>query len=321
MTEDERETRKWGRFPLIDLTFRRYKDFSWMGYYKVTTPAIVVRDLDLIKDILIKDFGSFQENDIDFNKEEILSKNPFVLSGDEWKAARTILSPLFTLNRCKLLFPLMQPAVERMKEYLDKNGEDMAYDAKKLSSLFTTENVVKCGYSMDAGCFVNPKNEFRSMGKKIFQPSFATGMKFLIQMFMPIVSRVLKFKFLPQELTVWLSEVLRNNLKQRKETPLPQEDLMQWLVNGLDQEKMDEGEVISHAFSFFIEGFETSSGVLSFALYAVAKNKDVQDRLRAEVKETLERHNGEFTFDALQEMSYLEGVVHGKIGEDEITGV
>lgn len=109
----------------------------WIGYYKVTSPGIMVRDLDLIKDILIKDFPSFQQNDIDFNNDEILSKNPFVIpGGEEWKATRAVLSPLFTLNKCKLLFPLMQPAVQRMKAYLAKNGADHVYDAKTVKLLF-----------------------------------------------------------------------------------------------------------------------------------------------------------------------------------------
>lgn len=48
----------------------------------------MVRDLDLVKDMLIKDFSSFHANDMDFNNDEILAKNPFMLSGEEWKASR-----------------------------------------------------------------------------------------------------------------------------------------------------------------------------------------------------------------------------------------
>lgn len=165
---------------------------------------------------------------------------------------------------------------------------------------------------MDAGCFENPKNEFRAMGKKMFQPSFITGMKFLLHNFLPIVSRMFKFRFVAPEIATWLRAVLHNNLLERKETPLPQEDLFQWLVNGMDQEKIDEEEAISHAFAFFIEGFETSSSVMAFALYSLAKDKDLQEKLRADIREVLARHAHDFSFDALQEMQYLEAVVQGE---------
>lgn len=164
---------------------------------------------------------------------------------------------------------------------------------------------------MDAGCFDNPKNEFREMGKKIFQPSFATGMKFLLLIFVPFVSKLVKFRFLPEDIAIWLSKVLQNNISERKEKPLPQEDLFQWLINGVESDKMDDHTAINHAFSFFIEGFETSSNVMSFALYALAKNTDIQQRLREEVKEVLEQHDGQFTFDALQGMVYLDSVIQG----------
>lgn len=77
----------------------------------------------------------------------------------------------------------------------------------------------------------------------------------------------------------------------------------------MENEKMDEKEAISHAFSFFIEGFETSSGVMALALYSLAKNIDIQQRLREEVRDVL---GNEFSFDALQSMTYLECVVMGK---------
>lgn len=96
----------------------------------------MLRDLDLIKDVLIKDYSSFQSNDMDFNTDVdvIMASNPFVLNGEKWKEARQALSPLFTLNRCKLLFPLMQPAIDRMKAYVDKNGADRVHDAKVVNN-------------------------------------------------------------------------------------------------------------------------------------------------------------------------------------------
>lgn len=109
-----------------------FKEYPWIGYYKVASPAIMVRDLDLIKNVLIKDYANFSENDVDFNHDEILSKNPFIQTGEEWKISRSMLSPLFTLNKCKLLFPLMQPAIQRLTDHVAKNGADQAYDAKKV---------------------------------------------------------------------------------------------------------------------------------------------------------------------------------------------
>lgn len=60
--------------------------------------------------------------------------------------------------------------------------------------------------------------------------------------------------------------------------------------------------------TLYFEGSETSSISFSFALYELAKNPDVQDRLYAEICDTLKKNNGELTFDALNEMKYLENI-------------
>lgn len=60
----------------------------------------------------------------------------------------------------------------------------------------------------------------------------------------------------------------------------------------------------------FVEGYETSSSVLGFAIYEMARNPDIQERLYEEISEVLARHNGEFTFEAMQEMKYLDNVIH-----------
>lgn len=62
--------------------------------------------------------------------------------------------------------------------------------------------------------------------------------------------------------------------------------------------------------AMFVEGYETSSSVLAFAIYEMARNPDIQERLHMEVSDVLEKYNGECTFEALQEMEYLDNVIH-----------
>lgn len=83
--------------------FSQFKDVPYVGYYKFLTPALVVRDPDLIKDIIIKDHSSFQKNDfhIDEKNDPLLSTNPFFSQGDPWKRGRVTLIPLFTASKVR----------------------------------------------------------------------------------------------------------------------------------------------------------------------------------------------------------------------------
>jgi hypothetical protein len=42
-------------------------------------------------------------------------------------------------------------------------------------------------------------------------------------------------------------------------------------------------------------------------------HQDIQDRLREEIDDVLQKHDGKLTYDSIQEMEYLDKVVSGKI--------
>lgn len=49
---------------------------------------------------------------------------------------------------------------------------------------------------------------------------------------------------------------------------------------------------------------------MTFCTYELALNQDIQDRLREEIEEVLENHNGKVTYDAIAEMKYLDMVLN-----------
>lgn len=68
---------------------------------------------------------------------------------------------------------------------------------------------------------------------------------------------------------------------------------------------------MANAYQFFAAGFETTSSTIGFALYELAINEDIQNKLRTEIRETIENHGG-LSYEALQEMKYLHMVICGK---------
>lgn len=91
----------------IVLSLSKHRDYSnvpYSGYFKFLSPAVNLRDADLIKDILIKDHFSFHINEQQFDEktDPLMILNPFGARGDTWRKARTVLTPLLTLFKVQL---------------------------------------------------------------------------------------------------------------------------------------------------------------------------------------------------------------------------
>jgi cytochrome P450 family 6 len=68
----------------------------------------------------------------------------------------------------------------------------------------------------------------------------------------------------------------------------------------------------AQAFVFFVAGYETSSAMMTFCLFELLLHQDIQKRVREEIDVVLRKHDGNITYEAIQEMDYLDKVVSGK---------
>lgn len=65
------------------------------------------------------------------------------------------------------------------------------------------------------------------------------------------------------------------------------------------------------AAQLFVAGFETTASTISYTLYELCLNIEVQDKLRTEVNNCIQKHKG-LTYEAMSEMKYLDMCVSGK---------
>lgn len=67
----------------------------------------------------------------------------------------------------------------------------------------------------------------------------------------------------------------------------------------------------ANTFIFFVAGYETSAATISYCLYELAKNQEVQEKLREKIKETLDANDGKVSYDTLKDMEYMDMVING----------
>ncbi|XP_050683809.1 cytochrome P450 9e2-like isoform X7 [Leptidea sinapis] len=100
----------------MDFYYNQFPDERFVGRFEFVNPIVMVRDLDLIKRITIKDFEYFLDHRgfTDEKVEPLFGRNLFSLKGDEWKDMRSTLSPAFTSSKIRLMVPFMEEAGNQM---------------------------------------------------------------------------------------------------------------------------------------------------------------------------------------------------------------
>jgi cytochrome P450 family 6 len=119
-------------------------------------------------------------------------------------------------------------------------------------------------------------------------------------------------------------KVVKDTVKYREEKDVQRKDFMQLLIDLKNNKLAEEDgykhdgrtltveEIAAQSVVFFVAGFETSSTTMSFALYELAKNQDIQEKVREEVKSVLAKYDGKITYEAIHDMKYMDLVLSGK---------
>lgn len=100
---------------------------------------------------------------------------------------------------------------------------------------------------------------------------------------------------------------IRNGEGTREEK---EEDLSKMFKQTLKSLTMEQ--IAAQSFLFFLAGFETSSTTMCYFFYDLAIHQDIQDKVRNEINNMIDRYNGKITYDGILECEYLDKVIDGK---------
>ncbi|CAH1155385.1 unnamed protein product [Phaedon cochleariae] len=303
--------------------YREYEGYPFVGIFRATSPALIVRDPDFVKNITVKDFNHFQDNDIHIDKETdpIFGRNPFVLKGTEWKTTRAQLTSCFTSGKMKGMYPLICKSSERMVRYVeDETSKSSTMESRELCIRFTLDNVASCAFGLEGRCFDEPYSSFRRMADEFLSPdNFWMSIKTTVLFLIPALATFLKIKLVSDQTTQKLLDIVTATLKQRKENNIVRNDFLEYVSQLKDGSNVfTDLDMTAHAASFFGDGYESSSRVMSFLLFELARNPRVQEKLRQEILESYMKNNDSFSYESIHEMSYLDACFNENMRKNSI---
>ncbi|CAH1991858.1 unnamed protein product [Acanthoscelides obtectus] len=291
-------------------------DEPYFGIFVYDEPHLVIKDPQLIKQILVKDANSFPDRtNAAPQHNEIIANLLFFQKSPNWKVYRSKISPAFTSGKLKLMFHSINEISQNLNRYIEKHLGDI--EAKEVCAKFSTEAIARCAFGLKAHCFEDENAAFRKVGRRLFDFSWRNAIIQSAYFFRPDWVSWLHLDFFDKQVSDYMIEVFSNVMKQREDTNTKGNDFLDMLIELKKNQDLKEkysfegNKVIAQAFQFFLAGFETTSSLISFTLYELCKNPKYQNTVREEIKTTIDKDGG-ITYENVMGMKYLDMCVQGE---------
>ncbi|XP_066153403.1 probable cytochrome P450 6a23 [Euwallacea fornicatus] len=299
--------------------YLKFKDrhLAFGGVFWGFQPVFVPVDLDLIKQIMVKDFNCFQDRGGYLHEKDPLTVNLFRMEGEAWKNLRQKLSPTFTSSRMKFMFNTVYDKAELLRRAVQshlRNGEG-TLNVTDMSGRFTTDVIGSCAFGIECDSLNDPQCLFLTECKKINKPMALK--QFLEHNFPRKLLGYTGYKSFPH-VEEFFRTVVHDTMEYRQKHNVYRKDFMHFLlelrnkstsIKSEDQATLTDDEILAQCFIFLVAGFDTSATTMTCALYELARKQDIQDQMREEMREILKKHGGKMTYEGLKELELTEKVI------------
>lgn len=314
------------------------------GLYFFWEPVLLILDPEHCKLIMTKKFHYFDSRII--NVERIIENEPLIgnllnISGEKWKFLRYSLSPTFTPGKIKqMLNTLLEHAVKLEDVIGEYTKNNQPFEVKETLGRFTTDIIGSCAFGIECNSLKDPNNFIRKFIQEAAESSTTDTIKMLLVRFIPELYFALGIKSSSKETEDLFVNIFKNIIQCRKVNKRNRKDLFNLLLKSTgysDGENLQTKVVVIHLISefftaeetfpendqlfleqivaqsvlFFIVGFEIPATVLSSVMYELSVHQNIQEKLRDEIVDVLNKYNEKITYENLTEMPYLEKVING----------
>jgi len=285
----------------------------YIGIYLFFRPALLIRDVNIVKRILTTDNASFYDRGTYCNKaKDPMSANLFTLRGREWKELRTKMTPLFSSGQLKNMFPTLLREGENFADHLQAAAD--ANDVVEMKDKFLAYSlnvIASVFFGLDVNVLENPKHRFAYFHRLQSQDTMQTRLRQTAMFLCPQLLEYLNIQVFPPKVQKFFTEIILAAFEARETDGLVRKDFMQLFYEMYKAEQGKDGaisieEIAAQVFIFYVAGTETTSGVAGFCLYELCQNQEIMNKVCKEIEDTLKKYDGQITYEAIQEMSYLE---------------
>lgn len=161
-------------------------------------------------------------------------------------------------------------------------------------------------FGLDAKAF-DEKSDFVEQSLTMFYSAPYETIRSAAYTIFPWLRKIHPERFVTSKFDVWFRTLFDHAIQLRRENNISRDDYLSYLIELREKKNIPMDIIYAHAFTYFLDGFETTTYALGSAINNLAENEDCQEKLRAEIN----RYD-HITFEDLHHMPYLDAVLDGK---------
>jgi cytochrome P450 len=265
----------------------------------------------------------------------LLGVGILLAEGENHKMQRKNLMPAFAYRHLKNLVPVFwdksREAVEAMTEHINAGGipnselpdfqkrpdvekDDAVMEAGEWASRATLDIIGAAGLGQDFGAIKDPDTLLNRTYRKVFKPSRQAAILGMLNLFLPgwfVRNIPVKRNGEIEEAAGIIRETCRHLIRSKKDK-LEKKQLhdIDILSVAIESGGFNEEKLIDQLMTFLAAGHETTATAMTWAVYMLCRNLDMQTRLRQEIREKLPSpsENEQVNAADIDHMPYLNAV-------------
>jgi cytochrome P450/NADPH-cytochrome P450 reductase len=205
-----------------------------------------------------------------------------------WSKPHNILLANFSQRAMQAYHPMMLDIAEQLVTKWERLNFDEEVDVVRDMTALTLDTIGLCGFGY----------RFNSFYREGFHP-FVDAMVRTLETVqnrrgIPLEEFMLKKELAQQRKDVrYMHKMVEDIVRERRESGADiatKPDLLSYMIAGVDKktgERLDDRQIRDECIEFLIAGHETTSGLLSFAIYFLLNNPEAMAKAQAEVDHVL----------------------------------
>ncbi|KAK0182440.1 hypothetical protein PV327_000582 [Microctonus hyperodae] len=248
-------------------------------------------------------------------------------TGRKWQERRKILTPAFHFNVLREFADIFDKEGHRMVDELQLENGSFTIDLVPLITKYTLNTICETAMGTSLSKIESTRKDFHNLYRKsihqMMRPWLYSSLVFSLSSAGRLFKQSLKVvrgfseeiigerqKYHEDTQGIHLRSLNENNDKDQEimgvEASRKKLAMLDLLIAAMKNGRINNDGIQEEVDTFMFEGHDTTTAGLCFTLLLLAEHGDIQQRVRHEVDEVLEKCKGRMGITELQQLPYLE---------------